>query len=445
MAPQVQNQRQEAQIARLREEAQNALASGDYDRAVLAFNELLRLQPEDPQALEGLEQANELRATASLYSEAIIEMEAHHWETALTLLQQIEGEQPGYRDVAERISFIEQQQELSSRFSEAEQAFNLDDYQLAIRKYEALQALDYGFQRQIVQERLFLSYLQLGLAKEAAAGNDPEQLQAALDILEKALSLRPQDSQARGESQLLRLYLTSLDEFEAQNWSQVVSDLVPVYEARPDFAGGAINQILYESYVAWGDELFAEEQFQLAQEQYEKAQAIRGVDTAGLTPKIAQVKEALATPTPTPTAPPVSGGVVSAASVRTGSGPAPTATPVPLPFTVKRMMVRNNCTGSGYIHGVVTSAYDMPLAGVTVQATNVTKDIGPLTSNPSNGDGIYQIILNGDQIEGLWAVQILDDNGQPASQGWGQRLGGECLNGAQELKVDWQRALQLGE
>ena len=62
-----------------------------------------------------------------------------------------------------------------------------------------------------------------------------------------------------------------------------------------------------------------------------------------------------------------------------------------------------------------------------------------------NSDGIYQIILNGDQIPGLWMVQILDDNGQPISEAWGQHLGGECLNGAQELKTDWQRALLVGE
>jgi hypothetical protein len=77
-----------------------------------------------------------------------------------------------------------------------------------------------------------------------------------------------------------------------------------------------------------------------------------------------------------------------------------------------------------------------------VHAFNETKGLGPLVSNPTNGDGIYQIIIGGDQIEGLWSVQIFE-NGQPVSHAWGQRLGGECVNGAQELKVDWQRELQL--
>ena len=87
----------------------------------------------------------------------------------------------------------------------------------------------------------------------------------------------------------------------------------------------------------------------------------------------------------------------------------------------------------------------MPLVGVTVRAFNTTTGSDPVVSNPTDGDGIYQLVLNGDQIAGLWMVQVIDDNGVPASRTWGQHLGGECLNGAQVLKVDWQRALQVGE
>jgi hypothetical protein len=102
------------------------------------------------------------------------------------------------------------------------------------------------------------------------------------------------------------------------------------------------------------------------------------------------------------------------------------------------MSVKSNCDGYGYVHGVVWSAYDLPMKGVSVQAFNTTTGFGPLISMPTNDDGIYQIILEKDQIEGLWVVQVLE-NGQPASQAWGQRLGGGCVNGAQELKVDWKR------
>jgi hypothetical protein len=232
---------------------------------------------------------------------------------------------------------------------------------------------------------------------------------------------------------LLRLYLAGLDEFKAGNWSQVVANLTPVYEARPDFAGNTVAERLYDTYVAWADELTTSGQVEQAIATYEQARLISGADTSGVNQKIAAAKALLATPTPSPQ-PTQRASAAAPAKPKT----APTATPAPLAYDLKGMSVKPNCDGFGYIHGIVWSVYGMPMAGVTIKAVNTTTGLGPLISLPTNEDGIYQIRLEKDQIEGLWAVQVLE-NGQPASQAWGQRLGGGCVNGAQELKVDWQR------
>jgi tetratricopeptide (TPR) repeat protein len=436
--PQATAQNQEARLGQLRQDAQAALTSGDYDRAMVAYSEVLKLLPDDREAKDGLEQATQLRSTVSLYTEAIAQMEAHHWENALSLLEQIQAQQSGYRDVDERIIFVQEQQILSTQFTKAETAFKRGDYELAIQEYEALQSRDYGFQRETVQGHLFLSYLQLGLAEEAAAGSDPTQLQAALDKLEKALALRPDDSQAKGESQLLRLYMASLEEYEAGNWPQVVSGLTPVYEARPDFADGTVAQRLYEANVAWGDEFLAEGQGEQALVKYQEARLIKVPDASGLDQKIAMAEQSLVTPTPSPEP---TEAAAAAAPVQAKAAPAPTPTPVPLPYSLKGMSVKSNCGDHGYIHGIVWSVYGLPMEGITVQAFNTTTGLGPLISLPTDQDGIYQIVLEKDQIEGLWTVQVLE-NGQPASQAWGQRLGGGCVNGVQELKADWQRILE---
>jgi len=437
--PQTTEQRQKARISQIRQEAQVALASGDYDRAVLAYNEILGLLSDDPEAKDGLEQASQLGAIASLYSEAIAQMEAHHWEGALSLLQQIQAQQPDYRDVGERIAFVQNEQDLSTRFGQAEAAFERGYYELAVQEYEALQSSDYGFQRETVQDHLFLSYLQLGLAEEAAAGSDLSKLQTALDEFEKALALRPDDAQAKGETQLLRLYLASLDEFKSGNWSQAVASLTPVYEARPDFAAGAAAQRLYEAKVALGDELLAEGDAGQARLVYTEARLIKGADTTGLDQKIAAAEQMLVTPTPSPE-PTQATSEAAPAQANSAPAPPPTATPVPLPYSLKGMSVKSNCNGYGYIHGIIWSVYNLPLAGISVQAFNTTTGFGPLVSLPTNADGIYQIVLEKDQIDGLWVVQVLE-NGQVASQAWGQHIGGGCTNGAQELKVDWQRVL----
>jgi tetratricopeptide (TPR) repeat protein len=435
--PQVSAQRQTMEIAQLRQDAQGALTSGDYDRAVLAYTELLALLPQDREAIDGLEQARQSRAVVSQYSEAIAEMEAQHWENALSLLRQIQAQQADYRDVRERIVFVQTQQDLSERFNRAEAAFKESSFQQAIQGYEALQTLDYGFQRETVQSHLFLSYLQLGLTTETSAGDDPQKLQGALDSLEKAIALRPDDAQAKGEGQLLRLYLTSLDESRAGNWQQVVASLTPVYEARPDFAGSSVAQHLYDAYVAWADELSTSGEIEQAIATYEQARLISGADTSSINQKVAAAEALLATPTPSPQ--PTQRGASSAGAAKPRA--AATATPAPLAYELKGMSVKPNCDGFGYIHGIVWSVYGMPMAGVSIKAVNTTTGVGPFISLPTNEDGIYQIRLEKDQIEGLWAVQVLEA-GQPASQAWGQRLGGGCVNGAQELKVDWQRTRQ---
>lgn len=446
--PNSESQRVAARVSQLREQAQDALDSGDYDRAVVAYSELLQLQPDDPQARQGLEQARALRSTMSLYSEAIAEMEAHHWENSLALFEQIEANQPGYRDVANRIQFIQKQQLLTSQFSNAEAYFGQGNYERALESYEALQEIDSNFQSDTVREHLFLSYLQQGLAEETAAGEDPDLLAAALDRFEKALILRPGDTQARGESQLIKLYLESLDDIDDERWVDAVENLRVIYDARPSFANASVGPLLYDAYVAWGDNLFEYGEFAEAQSKYEAARLIRGVDTSEIGRKLALAKAAQETPTPTPSPEPTAAPASGGGSGGGGGGPVapptptPTATPVPQPYALTSMAIRNNCSGQGYIHGVVWNAYHLPLSGVTVQAFNLDNGAGPLMSTPSNGDGIYQIIIGSDQIPGLWMVQVLE-NGLPVSEAMGQRLGGECLNGAQELKVDWQRNLQF--
>ena len=180
----------------------------------------------------------------------------------------------------------------------------------------------------------------------------------------------------------------------------------------------------------------ADGQYELAVVKYEEASITKGVDTSGIAQKIGAAKAKLVTPTPIPE-PTKEGSTASAGAAN--PAPAPTPTPKPLPYALTGMSVKPNCEGFGYIHGVVRSAYDLPMSGVSVQAFNTTTSLGPLVSMPTNEDGIYQIRLEKDQIDGLWVVHVLE-NGQPASQAWGQALGGGCVNGAQELKVDWKRA-----
>jgi hypothetical protein len=143
-----------------------------------------------------------------------------------------------------------------------------------------------------------------------------------------------------------------------------------------------------------------------------------------------------ATPTETPL-PPTDTPLPTPTNTR--RPPAPTRRPptaTPMPYRGTYMGIRPNCDWSG-IHGIVWSAYDLPLKGIQIKVWNVDNGWS-VVSSATNDDGIYQIIVPRDKIEGMWYVQVLE-NGVPASPAWGQPLGGGCVNGAHEMKVDWQR------
>lgn len=125
-------------------------------------------------------------------------------------------------------------------------------------------------------------------------------------------------------------------------------------------------------------------------------------------------------PTPRPTRPP--------------APPPPTPTPVP-PYLLDGMWAGPNCSWFGF-HGVIWAANGLPLAGIRVK---VWREGGPEgMSGPSNQDGIYQIPISGEHANGRWWVQVWE-NDQPASTPVGVDMGGGCLYGIQEVKVDWRR------
>jgi len=114
--------------------------------------------------------------------------------------------------------------------------------------------------------------------------------------------------------------------------------------------------------------------------------------------------------------------------------PAATATPIP-PYRLDGMWAGPNCGWFGF-HGVIRGANNLPLAGVRVR---VWREGGPeIISDGSNGDGIYQIPISGEDATGRWWVQVLEHD-QPASTAVGVDLGGGCAYGIQEVKVDWSR------
>jgi hypothetical protein len=140
------------------------------------------------------------------------------------------------------------------------------------------------------------------------------------------------------------------------------------------------------------------------------------------TPTKTPTPTATATPTETPTQTPV---------------PPPTSTPLPPPFEMRYMGGGPYCTRT-YVEGTVLDVNGMPMGGVRV------KVVGPggwQSAVDTSGDGLYDIGIAGQPVDGKWFVQLLE-NDRPASLALGflTSAGGcDAGTGKQHFRLDWQR------
>jgi tetratricopeptide (TPR) repeat protein len=154
-------------------------------------------------------------------------------------------------------AYINAAQDTVTEDTESLEAINIaEEY---FRKALALRPQDpeIMFKRELVREtvksRLFRSYMnaaQLALTDQA---DSLEALANAEAYFNKALELRPDDSEVITQQALAESYLRAQDDFSQGRWTDVISELEYVYVEDRDYAGGTARQTLYEAYMSRGD------------------------------------------------------------------------------------------------------------------------------------------------------------------------------------------------
>ncbi len=255
-------------ITTLRDEADEAIVSGDYTRARQSLQELQAILPEDPQANEALERVEQVERMSALYEEAKVLMEARSWDQAIQALSELQSLDPGYRDLPQLLQLAQESLTLDRQFQAAEEAYARDDWVGAIAQYEALHQAQLAFRFEEIQARLFQSHLKYGQTLLEEAGTDPDQVSKAISQFSEALKLRPLDAAALDERHLAETYLAVLDSADPD---QVIDQLLMIYATQPDYAGTAAAQLLYtnllkraDSFLGAGDEAAAAADYQVA-------------------------------------------------------------------------------------------------------------------------------------------------------------------------------------
>ena len=338
---QVASAQQEVQYQMLRFDLDNKMSyAKDYVRAGQAapalelLDEIEEIDSDYPEIESTRQEAFKLQALEEKYLDALNLIEAGDLNGALVVLEEIESQEPYYRDVKNRILQIQDQTLLGEQLREADQLFADEQWEEAVEAYYSMYSLNPDYQTAHVEDRLFSSYV--NAAETLLNSSDTiEAIEKVEDYFQRALALRPQepevkDKQARVRSMIeerlfrsyvflaqqailnepnpleglniadryfteaLRLkpndpeisiqrelahqFVLGQDNFLTSAYGDTITNMEFVISQEPGYANGAARQTLYEAFVARGDSAMAIGDFDSALEDFQRAAVIANED-----------------------------------------------------------------------------------------------------------------------------------------------------------------------
>jgi tetratricopeptide (TPR) repeat protein len=331
-------------------QAQNLLLTDKNEEAAALFQEIASKDPGYPGINQAIQQSGALTALEKKYNQALELVSANNYLSALTLFREIEAENSYFKDVSVQIPDLERLIFLSDTLDKAEQAFETKDWEAAISAYEMMRITDPDYKSDLVENRLYESYLNTGIDILNASKGNFEDLENAESYFQKALSLRPQDSglqterdeardqyrrrlsgsyinaaqviirdqagsiaalqtakkyleraleihpndmATRSQIEQVQSLVQAQQDLAAGLWDRTIAELEPVYVLEPDFANGIARQTLYEAYLGRGDSLMGDDKFEDALKDFQRASILAEENAdPGLRFSLAQAKVA---------------------------------------------------------------------------------------------------------------------------------------------------------
>lgn len=219
------------------------------------------------------------------YAAGLAHLENGEYELAVAELELTLRLVPDYQDAAEKLSeakarleaqetpTIEMHEQVAADLLNQAQTFyregRWDDVVLAL---ERLRVLDADYEPQAVEDLLFATYHDQGLALI-----NEGRLEEALRYLDKALEVKPGQEDVLEQRKLAALYLTAISYWGA-DWDKAISNFLELYVINPEYMD--VRQRLYDAYMNRGDLYADQHQWCSAEEQYVLAIEIRP-DQAG--------------------------------------------------------------------------------------------------------------------------------------------------------------------
>ncbi len=320
----------EREAPELYNRGQARLTVGDYEGAQAAFQKLLELSPNDPEARLGLDRAERQQTLAQGYAAVEAAIAEEDWDTAAAELDKLLAIDSNYADVQIKADFVAQRRRLAGLYNDGSRLYDLGQWQNAIAQFEKIRKLDTSYRAEAVTEFLFICYLNAGqmLIEEANGAVAP--VQQAIEYFSNALAIHPRNRPAADTRRLGSLYLDAARSLAEGNMTAAQSRLEALLAEAPTYANGVAAKQLYDLLVQQATAAVQTGDIPTAVAFYRQAQTLAVSDQTAASQGEVYALSITPTPTPRPTSPPASPAPY--AILRTGvlnvrSGPS-TAYPV---------------------------------------------------------------------------------------------------------------------
>jgi tetratricopeptide (TPR) repeat protein len=259
-------------------DAEALLRADRPDEALVLLEEISASGVEFPELPNLLAQAQSASLLIDDYYEGLHQMDQQNWIAARTIFEKIMEEDPIFRDVSILLADIERYSLADEITLTSDQYFETGEWADAVAGYESIRALDPEFKPELIEDKLFTSYVNAAKTALVDQADSLQALETAEGYFRKALALRPQDPEVKAERELAYLYLKAQRDFSEGLWGEVISGLEIINAEKPDYALGTARQTLYEAYIARGDAWLAKGVYEEAMVDYQRASVLAKQD-----------------------------------------------------------------------------------------------------------------------------------------------------------------------
>ena len=214
--------------------------AGNYQGAIEVLSELLQLVPDDAIARNGLCKAH--------YEQGQLLVSEEQWDEARRHLEAVVSLCGSYRDIEERLAYVESRQHLEQLFATGEQLYGAGQWLMAAEKFEEVREADESYREEELARYLFDCYFNQAMDLIATSMGNRSQVQDAIGYLTSAQTVKPDEPRPGRELDLARSYLSGWGFFDQGRWEDAVLQLAEPLAVRSDYAGGHAAKLLCESH-----------------------------------------------------------------------------------------------------------------------------------------------------------------------------------------------------